>query len=50
MKNNKDLKTINYNVPGDPSSAAFFISAACLNLVLSLLLKIFFLIKQELVL
>ena len=31
MKNNKDLKTINYNVPGDPSSAAFFISAACLK-------------------
>ncbi len=31
MKNNKELKTINYNVPGDPSSAAFFISAACLR-------------------
>ncbi len=31
MKNNKDLKVINYNVPGDPSSAAFFISAACLK-------------------
>ena len=31
MKNNKELKTINYNVPGDPSSAAFFISAACLK-------------------
>ena len=31
MKNNKDLNTINYNVPGDPSSAAFFISAACLK-------------------
>ena len=31
MKNNQDLKTINYNVPGDPSSAAFFISAACLK-------------------
>ena len=31
MKNDKDLKTINYNVPGDPSSAAFFISAACLK-------------------
>ena len=31
MKNNKDLKTINYNVPGYPSSAAFFISAACLK-------------------
>ena len=27
MKNNKDLKKINYNVPGDPSSAAFFISS-----------------------
>ena len=31
MKNNKELRTINYNVPGDPSSAAFFISAACLK-------------------
>ena len=31
MRNDKDLKTINYNVPGDPSSAAFFISAACLK-------------------
>ncbi len=31
MKNDRDLKTINYTVPGDPSSAAFFISAACLK-------------------
>ena len=31
MRNNKDLKTINYKVPGDPSSAAFLISAACLK-------------------
>ncbi len=31
LKNNKELKTINYNVPGDPSSAAFFITAACLK-------------------
>ena len=31
MRNNKELKTINYKVPGDPSSAAFFISAACLK-------------------
>ncbi len=31
MKNDKELRTINYNVPGDPSSAAFFISAACLK-------------------
>ena len=31
MKNDKELKTINYNVPGDPSSAAFFITAACLK-------------------
>ena len=31
MKNNKELKNINYNVPGDPSSAAFFITAACLK-------------------
>ena len=31
MKNNKKLKTINYKIPGDPSSAAFFITAACLK-------------------
>ncbi len=31
MKNSEELKSINYNVPGDPSSAAFFISAACLK-------------------
>ena len=31
MKNNKDLKPIKLNVPGDPSSAAFFITAACLK-------------------
>ena len=31
MRNNKELKKINYNVPGDPSSAAFLISAACLK-------------------
>ncbi len=31
MRNDKELKTINYNVPGDPSSAAFFISAACIR-------------------
>ena len=31
MMNNKQLKTINYTVPGDPSSAAFFITAACLK-------------------
>ncbi len=31
MKNNKELKTINYYVPGDPSSAAFFITAACMK-------------------
>ena len=31
MKNDKAIKTINYNVPGDPSSAAFFISAACIK-------------------
>ena len=29
MKNNKVLKPIQYDVPGDPSSAAFFITAAC---------------------
>ncbi len=31
MKNNRELKSINYDVPGDPSSAAFFISAACIK-------------------
>ena len=31
LKNNRELKTINYRVPGDPSSAAFFITAACLK-------------------
>ncbi len=31
MKNNKELKSITYNVPGDPSSAAFFITAACMK-------------------
>jgi len=31
MINNKDLKSLNYNVPGDPSSAAFFITAASLK-------------------
>ena len=32
MRNNKELKTINYSVPGDPSSAAFLITAACLKI------------------
>ena len=31
MKNNKDLNPIKLNIPGDPSSAAFFITAACLK-------------------
>ncbi len=31
MINNKQIKTINYTVPGDPSSAAFLITAACLK-------------------
>ena len=31
MRSNKDLSPINYKVPGDPSSAAFFITAACLK-------------------
>ena len=31
MKNDKDLKPIKLNVPGDPSSAAYFITAACLK-------------------
>ncbi len=39
MKNNKKLKSINYTVPGDPSSAAFFITAACLKPGSKLLVK-----------
>ena len=39
MRNNNSLKTINYNVPGDPSSAAFFISAACLKPGSKLIIK-----------
>ena len=31
MRNNKNLKPINHKIPGDPSSAAFFITAACLK-------------------
>ena len=31
LKNDKDLKRISYNIPGDPSSSAFIISAACLK-------------------
>ncbi len=31
MRNDKNLQRINYNVPGDPSSAAFLISAACIK-------------------
>jgi 3-phosphoshikimate 1-carboxyvinyltransferase len=31
MINDKDLNSLKYNVPGDPSSAAFFITAACLK-------------------
>ncbi len=31
MANNRELKNIDYNVPGDPSSAAFIITAACLK-------------------
>lgn len=30
LQNDKSLKPINYRVPGDPSSAAFLITAACL--------------------
>ena len=39
MKNNRDLKQINYEVPGDPSSAAFFITAACLKSGSKLIVK-----------
>lgn len=31
MRNNKDLNPLKYKVPGDPSSAAFLITAACLK-------------------
>ncbi len=31
MKNDKELKPIKLNIPGDPSSAAFFITAACMK-------------------
>ena len=30
MRSNKHLTPLNYTVPGDPSSAAFFITAACM--------------------
>ena len=30
LKNDKELKPLKYNVPGDPSSSAFLITAACL--------------------
>ena len=39
MENTKELKTIHYNVPGDPSSAAFFITAACLKPGSKLIIK-----------
>tara|TARA_Y100000992_G_scaffold276637_1_gene220967 strand:- start:106 stop:1404 length:1299 start_codon:yes stop_codon:yes gene_type:complete len=39
MINDKDLKSINYNVPGDPSSAAFLIVAACIKKGSNLLVK-----------
>ncbi len=31
LKNDKELTPINYKIPGDPSSAAFFVTAACLK-------------------
>ena len=39
MRNNKELENINYNVPGDPSSAAFLITAACLKVGSKLTVK-----------
>jgi 3-phosphoshikimate 1-carboxyvinyltransferase len=39
MINDKDLNSLNYNVPGDPSSAAFFITAACLKPGSKLIIK-----------
>ena len=39
MRNDIDLKNIKYIVPGDPSSAAFFITAACLKPGSKLIIK-----------
>lgn len=39
MRNDKELKPIKINVPGDPSSAAFFITAACMKPGSKLLVK-----------
>ncbi len=39
MRSNKDLNSIKYDVPGDPSSAAFIITAACLKPGSKLLVK-----------
>ena len=39
MKNDKELKPIKINVPGDPSSAAFFVAAACMKPGSKLLVK-----------
>ena len=39
MKSNKELKPLNYIVAGDPSSAAFMITAACLKKGSKLLVK-----------
>ncbi len=39
MKNNREINAINYKVPGDPSSAAFFITAACLKPNSNLIVK-----------
>ncbi len=39
MKNNREINSINYKVPGDPSSAAFFITAACLKPNSNLIVK-----------
>ena len=39
MRNDRDLKCIKYDVPGDPSSAAFVITAACIKPGSNLLVK-----------
>ena len=39
MTNSKELKKIHYKVPGDPSSAAFFVTAACLKPGSKLIIK-----------
>ncbi len=39
MKNDKDLRPIKLDIPGDPSSASFFITAACMKPGSNLIVK-----------